>query len=200
MTKKNLPHAAEPIRSKNEINRVKLRLLEKENFKFYAIFCVGINTGLRIGDILSLKWDQVLKNGEIRDHIKVKQQKTKKVVEVSLKSIKKVLQELKSKNPDDLYLFQSDHHHAKAIARSKGENVKAYSKQAVYNVLNEYIEGVEYVSTHTLRKSYGALAYRSGIPIAYISERLGHSNVQITQRYLCITADETRKAFENFSL
>lgn len=186
------PHAAEPIRTKRQIDQAKMKILHNENYKFYVLFCMGINTGLRIGDLRELTWSTILNNeGSVKDYIQIMQQKTKKQVTVKLIDLKDILVKLREKNPDDVYLFQSDHHH------SKGES---YSRQAISNVLNDNVDGVEYLSTHSLRKTFGYQAYKSGIPIAYISERLGHRSIKQTMRYLCITEDETRKAFDNFAL
>ena len=44
----------EPIRDKRKIEEIKAELL-KSNFRNYMIFMVGINTGLRISDLLNLK-------------------------------------------------------------------------------------------------------------------------------------------------
>ena len=186
------PHAAEPIRTKAQIDKAKMKILHNENYKFYVLFCMGINTGLRIGDLRGLTWAQILsRDGSVKEYIQIIQQKTKKPVTIKLIDLKDIIMKLRGTNPDDLYLFQSDHHHA------KGES---YSRQAISNVLNNNIDGVEYLSTHSLRKTFGYMAYKSGIPIAYISERLGHRSVKQTMRYLCITEDEARKAFEGFLL
>ena len=44
----------DPIRNKNDICKIKRVLLES-NYRDYLLFEVGINTGLRISDILKLK-------------------------------------------------------------------------------------------------------------------------------------------------
>jgi len=44
----------DPIRDKSLIEEIKTELL-KDNYRNYLLFVLGINTGLRIGDILKLK-------------------------------------------------------------------------------------------------------------------------------------------------
>jgi len=56
------------------------------------------------------------------------------------------------------------------------------------------------IGTHTLRKVFGTHAFKAGIPLIYISEELGHRNVEVTKRYLGITAEESRKAFKDFEV
>ncbi|SUY94523.1 phage integrase [Clostridium sporogenes] len=53
----------EPIRDKTKIQDVKLYLKGK-NLRSYTMFIVGINVALRITDLLSLKWQDVLKENK----------------------------------------------------------------------------------------------------------------------------------------
>jgi integrase len=46
------------IKSKREIQAVKNYLLRK-NLRDYTIFVVGINSALRVSDIVKLKWEDV---------------------------------------------------------------------------------------------------------------------------------------------
>ena len=66
-------NAVEPIRDTEKIKEIKEDLL-KQSYRNYMMFLVGINTGLRVSDLLRLKVD------DIRDkkHIIVKEQKTSK--------------------------------------------------------------------------------------------------------------------------
>lgn len=45
-----------PIRSQSDIETIKKYFLEKEQYRNYALFVVGINTALRISDLLDLDW------------------------------------------------------------------------------------------------------------------------------------------------
>jgi len=55
--------AVEPIRDPRKIDAVK-KYLKGKNIRDYALFVVGINVALRISDLLSLKWEDVLKAGK----------------------------------------------------------------------------------------------------------------------------------------
>ena len=48
-----------PIRSKQEIETLKTYYLEKGRYRDYTLFVMGINTALRISDLLELKWHSV---------------------------------------------------------------------------------------------------------------------------------------------
>ncbi len=65
-------NAVEPIRDIEKVEKIK-KYLRDRNERDYLMFYLGISTGLRIGDILSLK------AGDVRGtHIKLTEQKTGK--------------------------------------------------------------------------------------------------------------------------
>ena len=63
----------EPIRDKEQIKKVK-QVLKQSNQRNYLLFVLGINSGLRISDILKLK----VKDVKNKKYIEIKEQKTKK--------------------------------------------------------------------------------------------------------------------------
>jgi integrase len=70
----------EPIRNKTDIEVMK-RILKKRNLRDYALFVLGINSGLRISDMLGLKIKDVThasKRTRIADRIRIREQKTGK--------------------------------------------------------------------------------------------------------------------------
>ncbi len=53
--------------------------LKNTNFRNYGLFKVQLNTGLRISDVVQLKYDDVFqKNGNLKKHISLTEKKTKK--------------------------------------------------------------------------------------------------------------------------
>src|SRR5690554_3555776 len=73
LNKENKMNKVEPIRDKNKIKDIK-NILKKKNDRNYMLFVLGINTGLRIGDLLKLK----VKDVKNKSHIIIKEQKTSK--------------------------------------------------------------------------------------------------------------------------
>ena len=65
----------EPIRGKRKIELVKV-ILKKNDFRDYMLFLMGINSGLRISDILKLKVSDV----RGKRYIEVKEQKTDNIL------------------------------------------------------------------------------------------------------------------------
>ena len=64
------------IKDKKQIEKVK-NILRKTNLRDYLLFVMGINVGLRISDLLKLKFrDLIDDKGNILDVIKIKEVKT----------------------------------------------------------------------------------------------------------------------------
>lgn len=56
----------------------------------------------------------------------------------------------------------------------------------------------KHITSYTARHSFSTVLKRSGAPIEYISESLGHSSFQTTQSYLDSFEDDARKQFSQF--
>lgn len=170
----------ELIRDPKDVEAMKVYLKEK-NLRDYAMFIVGINVALRISDLLLLTWTDVLndKGGGFK-LIKLKEGKTKKTRWIKLnrsaqEAILEYLHTLEDFSMDD-FIFKS----------REGGN-KPISSQQAFNVLKGASQAVKVednVGTHTLRKTWGYHAWKNGHSLALIMEKLNHSNLSITRRYL----------------
>ena len=68
----------QPIRDKNKIQEMKIEL-RKKGTRDYLLFVTGINTGLRISDIIKLKVSDVVNEDRtVKSHICIIEKKTKK--------------------------------------------------------------------------------------------------------------------------
>lgn len=176
-----MAYEVEPIKNIKDINKIKQYLLGKSNKRDYCIFVVGINVGLRAGDLLSLKIGDITDGTAIFDEVTIKEQKTKKSKTFSLnksakEAIRLYLNQLDSSNADD-YLFKSRkgghigvrplHHIIKSTLRDLG-------------IKGNY-------GTHTLRKTMAYHRYKNNVPIETLQKMLNHSSSAITLRYIGIT-------------
>ena len=105
----------EPIRDKNKIEEMKIELL-KSGYRNYMLFVLGINTGLRISDLLEL----MVKDVKDKTHITLVEQKTKKdkkffINNMLRQDIDKYINGMK----DYEYLFQSQKGDNKPISRER---------------------------------------------------------------------------------
>lgn len=177
----------QPIRDKKIIEQFKNELL-KNGLRDYMLFVIGINTGLRISDILELKVSDV----KDKTHIRITEKKTKKDKRFMINSmLKKDIDRYIDGMSDDSYLFQSQ----------KGEN-KPITRVQAYRILNDVAKklGIDEVGTHTLRKTFGYWHYQQNKDVALLQELFNHSAPSVTLRYIGINQDMMDKTIEDFYL
>ena len=185
-------NSVEPIRSKQKVFAIKQYILsDKYNERYkardYLLFIFGINSALRISDLLSLKVKDVLNSqGEIKEYFKIKTSKTKRELKILINdSVKKALsnyfQQEQFPEPND-YLFKTNTGH-------KLDRIRAWV------LIKKWIEAVGLepanYGTHTLRKTWGYHSRKHfGVPIELISDKLGHRSNAVTKRYIGINQEE----------
>ncbi|MEN1761721.1 site-specific integrase [Anoxynatronum sibiricum] len=186
----------EPIRDKKMIEMMKM-YLRNQSTRNYLLFVFGINSNLRIGDILSLRVKDVWSNRTVLKHILIKEQKTGKLKKVRLNEsiVAAIKEHIKTNHlqPED-YLFQS---------KTSRYGNKPIDRVTAFRILSEAGERVglpEPVSPHSLRKTWGYWAWKQGIALPLIMEALNHSNQSITRRYLGINQDELDDAYMELNL
>jgi len=180
-------NSVEPIRDKKKILAIKRNLKEEKNPRNYLLFVMGINTALRISDLLSLKIKEVIDSkGDIKKYLFVKERKTGRQAKIYInETLKEALNYYldKSKGIDpDSYLFKSER------SNKKLDRVRTWGLIQEWTS-NAGLEGERY-GTHTLRKTWGYQARMQGVSIEQISEKLGHKSVTVTRRYIGISQEE----------
>jgi integrase len=152
------------------------------------LFVIGINTGLRISDLLKLKVSDV----KDKTHILLTEQKTSKTKRFLINSqLKQDIDKYINNMGNDEYLFQSQ----------KGDN-KAISRVQAYRILNKAAEqvGLEEIGTHTLRKTMGYWHYKQYKDVALLQDIFNHSAPSVTLAYIGINQDIMDKTIEGFYL
>ena len=188
----------EPIRSVNQIKQIRGNLYRQKNPRDYLLFVFGINSGLRIGDILSLKLEDIKDNeGNLKDYLTIKEQKTGKTRKVFFnKQIREALNYYLKKTGIfnlDQYLFTNE----------KSKENKPITRIRAYQLINRWCEdvGINYkVGGHTLRKTFGYQMRMQGVGIERISNLLNHRNIKVTFRYIGINDDENREVINGFGI
>jgi len=173
----------EAIKSKKDIMSIK-RLLSARP-RDLLLFTLGVNNGLRCGDLLRLKYYQV-KDLKIRDTISIREGKTGKtnVLFMNKSSFQALSEYIKQYNPKDYdYLFQS----------RKGNN-NPLTVGSVNGLIKSWCRSINLkgnYGAHTLRKTFGYIQRTEyGVSWEILSKRFSHSSQSITMRYLGITDDE----------
>lgn len=67
----------QPIRDLKKIETIK-KLLRQQNLRDYCLFVVGINSWLRVSDLLKLRISGVFEKGKLKDRILIREKKTNK--------------------------------------------------------------------------------------------------------------------------
>lgn len=175
----------QPIKDKQKIDAMK-KVLRASTLRNELLFVLGINTGLRISDLLSLHIRDVwAKKHGAASRIELKEKKTGKVRHIALNNktrllIKQYIEKERSKSREDEPLFLSQ----------KGGGI---SRQHAYEILNQAarLVGVtDRIGTHSLRKTFGYFAYQQGTDLAMIQKLLNHSSQAETLRYIGITQEQ----------
>lgn len=173
----------EPIRDKAKIKPMYLYLNEKHP-KYGLLFKFGLNTGLRISDLLPIKVKDIFNsNGEYKEYFILKEKKTGKEKKIKLNmALRKVVSNFVKQQqltPESYFFFSSKGGHIKRIQ--------------AYRVLKEAAtsSGIENFGTHSLRKTWGYWTYKiSKYNVGLIMDTFNHSSQSITLRYIGVNQDQ----------
>jgi integrase len=187
-----------PIRDLKEIRCLKdYYLTTQPNLRNYALISTGINTALRVSDLLSMKWEDVynFQMQTFRRHIILTEKKTGKESRIAINHSLKCdlslyMKSLPAISPKD-YIFYGrlpDTH----LSRSQAFRIV---KQA-----GSTIPLSEHISCHSLRKTFGYHAWTAGVDPTMLMVIFNHSSFTITKRYLGIEQEDKDRIFLNLNL
>jgi len=183
----------QPIRDLKQIETIK-KLLKQQNLRDYCLFTLGINSGLRISDLLKLKVVDVVFNSKIKDRIRIREKKTNKFKDFPLsKNATSAIKE---------YLKTRDYSENEPLFISR-KNKGFLLRQQAYKIINDVAKSIgitEKIGTHTLRKTFGYHAYNNGYDITLIQKLFNHSSPSVTLRYIGITQDELDDVYLSLDL
>ena len=187
-----MKNLVEPIKSKKALNAVE-EYLKNKSKRNRLIFVFGINTGLRVSDILGLNMRDV----EDKTFVEIKEKKTGKYKRFPLNNKLQVLIKDYLKDRNNVYTFDSEE------PLFVGKKHKRLHRSQVYRFLNKACEALKInvnVGTHTMRKSFVYHFYKQYNDIALLQKILNHSSPAITLRYIGITQEEIDLSYNNFEL
>ena len=146
--------------------------LKKKNKRDYLLFLIAISTGLRIGDILKLRVEDVYS----KNSIFIKEQKTGKKKEVELSP--KLKREIK-------HLCKGREGHEYLIKSRQGVN-KPITRYRAYQIIKDVAElhGLDNIACHSLRKTFGRKYYEKYGDIEELRKYFNHSTSSVTLRYI----------------
>ena len=179
----------------NEAMNLIRKLAKDNNYKMSLLIALGCFTGLRISDILALRWNQILGVSEFT----IIEKKTGK------KRIIRLNPQLQKHIQECYRHIQPIGDKAPILVSQKGTT---FSIQAINRTLKDikkkYKVKIKNFSCHSLRKTFGRQVYNmnsenSELALVKLMELFNHSSVAITKRYLGLRQEELLGTYECLS-
>ncbi len=172
----------EPIRNKVDIQRIIDYFNAHDKEKYAVLFTLGVNSGLRVSDLLGFKVKDVFN----KTSIMLREQKTGKGKIFPLKDeLQTLLNDFcKDRNPQE-WLFT-------------GRHGLKLDRIIVYKTIVQACKDLNInanVGTHTMRKTFGYHHYKQFHDIALLQTIFNHYSPVVTKRYIGITQDEINESY-----
>lgn len=204
-------HAAEPIKEMSDIIRISQFLIGQKRYRDNMLFIVGINFGLRVSDLRSLRFSHLINDDcTFRDRFSILEKKTKntrkhkrnRYITINTAVVEAVtlyLENTKNVHLSD-YMFKSE--------SNRGGNLnEPLSNKSVDRILKGIAKDLglgNRMSTHSLRKTfaYHQMVMSGNDPrkLLLLQKMFGHSSAAQTLDYIGITSEEIDEAYRNLNL
>ena len=185
----------QPIRNKTQVQQLAAYYLNRGEIRNYVLIILGVNTALRISDLLRLTWDDVydFDRGWVRAHIELVEMKTHKTKTIALND----------STVCALTLLAAQSAESGRFIFENSRTGKEISRIQAYRLIRNAAEALEFqdrVSCHSLRKTLGYHAWKKGVSLAIIMEIYNHSSLATTRRYLGVTQDDKDEVYLGLDL
>lgn len=203
-------HTSEPIKSLDDITRISSYLINNERYRDNMLFIVGINFGLRVSDLLQLRFCQLINNDltfkttfpilekKTKNTRKVRRNRYITINEAVMDAITLYLEHNQCRLDD--YLFRSESN------RGSNQN-KPMSRMSVDRILKDIAQTLglaNKMATHSLRKTfaYHQMVMSNNDPrkLLLLQKMFGHSTAAQTLDYIGITGEEIQQAYLDLNL
>lgn len=208
-------HTSEPIKSVDDICRISEYLISQKRYRDNMLFIVGINFGLRVSDLLQLKFCMLLDYDlTFRTSFPILEKKTSNTRKVkrnryitindavadAVTLYLKYMSDIGVTCRMDDYLFRSE-------SNNGGKTGKPMTRMSVDRILKGIADDLklrEKVSTHTLRKTFGyhqmVMSGNDPRKLLLLQKMFGHSSAAQTLDYIGITTEEIEDAYLSLNL
>ena len=185
---KGVKKASNPIQKLKDI-RLIMKMLEDKP-RDHLLFTLGINNGIRAGDLVKLKVLDVAYAAP-GDSINIVERKTgkKNIIKINKIVFKSLSNYLDHVNPnDDDFLFPSRKGGGHILVTAVTRMIKTWTKEI--NLKGRY-------GAHTLRKTWGYIQrVEYGTPFEIICKRYLHTNPAVTMRYIGVNDKEVEDVLD----
>lgn len=188
----------------NEIRLVSACFTGTFEVRNRGLFMLGVSTGGRISELLSLQIGDVWQNkravGDLLfDKSVVKGGEVSRAVPVNSDG-KRAIADIIAWHRT---AYNTTHKSRPLFPSRNGQGTKRMSRRTAHNVLKTAFEAAGlngHLATHSLRKSFAQRLYDCTGDIFAVQEMLGHKSVATTQKYLGVNYATVRDALEEMSL
>ena len=204
-------HAAEPIKNIEDIDLICKWFIDNHKWRDHMYFVVGINFGLRVSDLLRLRFcDLINEDMSFKREFLILEKKTKNtrkarrnrciwINSAVIDAVMLYLEHTEGVALDD-YLFKNQ-------SPNRTLENKPMSRQAADNILKEVNRALSLnlqMSTHTLRKTFAyhqmAMSNHDPRKLVLLQKMFGHGSVIQTLDYIGLTKEEMEDAYMNLNL
>ena len=185
------------VLSENEIRKLNLYIRHNlDRVNLCILIC--LYTGIRIGEMCGLKWENVnLQEGFIVINKTVQRISMGKGTSEIVVDVPKTESSVRAVfMPEFLTMILGDFKRSPSIYVLSGLNVPKEPRILQYRfkkVLKDC--GIRDVPFHSLRHTYASLCIKKGFDVKALSELLGHSTVNLTLDRYVHTSDEIKKSY-----
>lgn len=188
----------------NEIRRVSACFTGTYEARNRGLFMLGVSTGGRISELLSLTigdvWQNraavtdllynrsIVKGGEVSRAVPVNRDGRQAIVDLITWHRER---------------YNTTHKRRPLFPSRNGRGTQRMSRRTAHDVLKAAFEGAGlngHLATHSLRKSFAQRLYERTGDIFAVQEMLGHKNVATTQKYLGVNYASVRDALEEMAV
>lgn len=176
----------EPIRDLKKLAQLEA-VLRSQSERNWLLFFTGLNTGLRVSDILKLRARDVRGTEIVLRETKTRKRKKAPIIPELQAAFRSYTEGFDGR----VFLFRS----------RQGGN-KPLSRSGAYKLLRKAAAevGLQYIGTHSMRKTFGYHFYRLNKNVALLQDIFNHDSERITLRYIGVNYDEIVDALKGFQL
>lgn len=212
-------HTSEPIKSIEDINRITQYLIGQHRWRDNMLFIVGINFGLRVSDLVSLRFSHIISsNFTFKDKFPIVEKKTKNTRKVMknryltintavIEAVTLYLENTPGVRLSD-YMFRSESNGGNySEDNQQDKENRPLSRSSVDRILKGIADDLHLnckVSTHTLRKTFAyhqmVMSGNSQRKLLVLQRMFNHSSAAQTLDYIGITSEEIDEAYRQLNL
>jgi len=159
------------------------------NSRDQALFALGMYTGLRIAEIIALRYDQVFTAGSgVRNLLKVVRSKKKNTVYSEIP--------IHPKLRDRLQAYHKQFDRSEWLFPSEGSATGHLERVRAHYILRDAFDRLRLqdASTHSMRRTCLTNMSRAGVPLRTIQDISGHASLSQLQEYLAVDPADKHRA------